>query len=89
MRYEDIKVGQVLNAKTYNQLATAKWHRDWDKAKEEGRNWACMPQLAFYGFYSPRTGEHRTTGFVRKTERGGHWFKTKKEAVNYREKSYL
>ena len=89
MRYEDIKTGQVLNAKTYNQSATDKWRRDWDKAKEEGRNWACMPQLAFYGFYSPRTGEHRTTGFVRKTERGGHWFKTKKEAVNYREKSYL
>ena len=89
MRYEDIKTGQVLTAKTYNQLATDKWRRDWDKAKEEGRNWACMPQLAFYGFYNPRTGEHRTTGFVRKTERGGHWFKTKKEAVNYREKSYL
>ena len=39
MRYEDIKTGQVLNAKTYNQLATDKWRRDWDKAKEEGRNW--------------------------------------------------
>lgn len=88
MRYEDIKTGQVLNAKTYNQLATDKWRRDWDKAAAEQR-WSTMPQLAFYGFYSPRTGNHRNTGFVRRTERGSHWFKTKTEAVNYREKSYL
>lgn len=88
MQYEDIKVGQVLSAKVYNELATAKWKRDWDKAAAEQR-WSTMPQLAFYGFYNQRTGDHRTTGFVRRTERGSHWFKTKKEAVEYREKSYL
>lgn len=77
MIYEDIKVGQIINAKRYNELATAKWHRDWDKAKASGRDWGQMPQLAFYGFYSPRTGEHRKDGFVCRTSHGSHWFKTK------------
>ena len=89
MKYEDIKVGEILTAKKYNQLATDKWHRDWDKAKTEGRHWGCMPQLAFYGFYSPRTGEHRNNGFVRKTERGAQWFKTKTLAKEFIERNLV
>ena len=80
MQYEDIKVGQILPAKKYNDLAVAKWHRDCDKARQEGRHWN-MPQLAFYGFYSPRTGDHRKTGYVRRTPHGSHWFKTKVAAI--------
>lgn len=87
MNYEDIKTGQVLNARKYNELATAKWHRDWDKAKAEGRNWGMMPQLAFYGFYN-KSGNHRTDGFVRRTTSGSHWFKTKQAALAHTEKSY-
>jgi len=88
MLYEDIKVGQVIGAERYNELSLAKWHRDWDKAKAEGRNWSMMPQLAFYGFYSPKTGEFRKNGFVRRTTNGSAWFKTKKEALEYKEKVY-
>ena len=88
MIYEDLKVGQVINAKRYNELSHAKWHRDYDKARDEGRDWGQMPQLAFYGFNSPKTGEPRKTGFVRKITSGAHWFKTKKEAIEYKEKVY-
>ena len=88
MIYEDIKLGQVVNVKLYNQLSHAKWQRDWDKAKSEGRDWGCMPQLAFYGFYHPKTGELRETGFVRKLRTGSHWFKLKRDALAYVEKVY-
>jgi hypothetical protein len=88
MIYEDIKVGQVLNVVEYNKLSHAKWHRDYDKARLQGRDWGCMPQVAFYGFYHPKTGELRKTGFVRKTERGSHWFKLKRDALAYVEKVY-
>lgn len=88
MNYEDIKVGQVMSAKRYNELSESKWHRDWDKAKSEGRDWSMMPQRAFYGFFSPKTGEVRNNGFVRKTRSGAHWFKTKTKALEYVEKVY-
>jgi len=88
MQNEDIKTGQIFTAMKYNAISHAKWHRDWDKAKSEGRDWGQMPQLAFYGFYSPKTGELRKVGYVRKTENGAHWFKTKKEAFDYIEKIY-
>ena len=92
MKYEDIKEGQVLSAKKYNELSLAKWHKDYEKASAEAHKmnyWGNMPQLAFYGFYSPRTGEFRKTGFVRKLKNGSHWFKTKKEALEYKERVYL
>ena len=88
MQYEDIKTGQVIPAKLYNELSHAKWHRDYDKARAEGRDWGQMPQLAFYGFYSPRTGELRKSGYVRKMRSGSHWFKRKRDAIAYVEKVY-
>lgn len=87
MIYEDLKIGQIIPAKEYNSLALAKYSRDCDKYRESGKN-SGMPQIAFYGFYSPRTQDHRKSGFVLKVERGSRWFKTKKEAVSYVEKAY-
>lgn len=88
MDYQDLKTGDILPAKKYNDLAVAKWHKDWDKAKAEGRHWGQMPQLAFYGFYRPNSGEHRTTGYVKKMPNGSHWFKTKREAMVYDDKKW-
>lgn len=41
---------QVVSAKKYIQLQTAKWEKDYNKAREEGRHYTMMPQLAFYLF---------------------------------------
>lgn len=82
MKYEDLKTGQIIPAKEYNKLAIEKYHRDCEAYRQSGRN-SGMPQIAFYGFYSPRTNDHRQTGYVYKTKHGSHWFKTKRAAVNY------
>ena len=70
MDYQDLKTGDILPAKKYNDLAVAKWHKDWDKAKAEGRHWGQMPQLAFYGFYRP---QQRRTPHNRLCEKNAKW----------------
>lgn len=67
---------QVLSVKKYNDQQTLKWNRDWDKAKAEGRNWGCMPQLAFYLF-------NKTYGYVAFDEKTALWDKTKKGVIEY------
>lgn len=83
MRYEDLKTGQIIPAKEYNALSLSKYSRDCEAYRQSGRN-SGMPQIAFYGFYSPRTQDHRKSGFVLKTANGSRWFKTKQEAVDHR-----
>jgi len=89
MIYEDMKPGHIVTAKQYNEMAYAKFKRDFDKAVSQGRLPTEMPQVAFYGFYKPHTGEPQNTGFVCKTERGSHWFKLKREAIAFKVKNNL
>ena len=67
---------QVLQAKKYNAEQTAKWNRDWDKAKLEGRSWNCMPQLAFY-LSSKQYGYWAMSA----DGKSSYWGKTKKVAI--------
>jgi hypothetical protein len=73
---------EVLSIKKYNQRQTEKWERDYEKAKAEGRNWGCMPQLAFYIF-------NKNYGYVAFGERTALWKKTKKEVIECWEKEVL
>jgi hypothetical protein len=66
----------TLPIKEYNAKQTSKWHEHWDKAKEEGRNWGCMLQLAFYIF-------EKNYGYVAFDEKCACWAKTKHEAIDY------
>lgn len=76
------KTMEVLSIKKYNQRQTEKWQRDYDKAVAEGRNWGCMPQLAFYIF-------NKNYGYVAFGERTALWKKTKKEVIECWEKEVL
>ena len=73
---------EVLSIKKYNQRQTEKWERDYEKAKAEGRNWGCMPQLAFYIF-------NKNYGYVAFGERTALWKKTKKGVIECWEKEVL
>jgi hypothetical protein len=65
---------KVLSIKKYNDQQTQKWKRNWDKAKEEGRDWGCMPQLAFYIF-------NKNYGYVAFDEKVALWSKSKKSVI--------
>ena len=82
MFQQKTQVMQVLSIKKYNELQTQKWHKDYDKAKEEGRNWGCMPQLAFYIF-------NRNYGYVAFDNKTALWDKTKKGVIEYWEREQI
>lgn len=67
---------KTLPIKEYNARQTSKWQEHWNKAKEEGRDWGCMPQLAFYVF-------NKNYGYIAFDEKCACWNKTKKGAVEY------
>jgi len=73
---------QVLSIKKYNEQQTQKWHRDYDKAVAEGRNWGCMPQLAFYIF-------NKNYGYVAFDNKTALWDKTKKGVIEYWEQEQI
>jgi len=65
---------QTLSAKKYNDYMTAKWNRDWNQAKCEGRDWSCMPQLAFYI-------SEKKSGYWSFNDKTAYWAKTKQESI--------
>lgn len=67
---------RVLSEKKYNELQTQKWSKDCDKARDEGRHWSMMPQLAFY-LFNPQ----RRYGYVAYDGRTALWDKTKKGVI--------
>ena len=73
---------QVLSIKKYNEQQTQKWQRDYEKAVAEGRNWGCMPQLAFYIF-------NKNYGYVAFGEKTALWDKTKKGVIEYWEQEQI
>ena len=76
------KTMEVLSIKKYNQRQTEKWQRDYDKAVAEGRNWGCMPQLAFYIF-------NKNYGYVAFDNKTALWDKTKKAVIEYWEQEQI
>jgi hypothetical protein len=65
----------VLPVSVYNSYKQAQWREDWDKAPYDNK-----PQLAFYLFFSQRTGEPLKTGYVAWNGNRSVVGKTKKEA---------
>lgn len=69
---------KVLSKKKYDEMQTAKWQQDCEKAKTEGRDWSMMPQLAFYLFPT-----NRKYGYVAFNGNKALWNKTKKGVIEY------
>ena len=69
---------QVVSAKKYIELQTAKWEKDYNKAIEEGRHHTMMPQLAFY-LFNPQ----RRYGYVAFNDNKALWDKTKKGVITF------
>lgn len=69
---------QVLSAKKYIEHQTKKWEQDCEKARQEGRDWGMMPQLAFY-LFNPQ----RRYGYVAFDGKKALWDKTKKGVIAF------
>jgi len=69
---------EVLSAKKYIKKQTAKWESDYEKARQEGRDWSMMPQLAFY-LFNPQ----RNYGYVAFSNNRALWDKTKKGVIEF------
>jgi hypothetical protein len=67
---------QVLHVKKYNELQTAKWQKDCQQARAEGRHYSMMPQLAFYVF-------NKNYGYVAFDGKKALWDKTKKGVMTF------
>ena len=66
----------VLRVDLYNQQQTRKWKEHCEKARQENRDWSCMPQLAMYLFNHKR-------GYVAFDDNKALWAKTKKEVIKW------
>lgn len=79
---------KVLTALEYNAEEMRAYVKRWEEWEKEGgynsNNYP--PQQAFFGFYTIQ-GNFKNYGYVLRTERGAHWYKTKREAIiNYNKK---
>jgi len=72
-------MGQILPVSEYNRRDMNKWHEDVEKWKGNNSN-QIIPQVAFRGFRSQKTGELKKHGFVARVGADHFRFaKTKKE----------
>lgn len=81
---EILFTGEIMPVKEYNTYIMQKYKKAFAKNAEENPMHlnAIVPGL--FAYFTDE-GEERQTGYVLKTERGSHWFQTKKEAVEYRD----
>lgn len=72
---------KIITCKQYNQEDMQKWHERVEIWKKENNN-NIIPQIAFVGFRNKYTGEMKNYGYVRQTDNGARWFRSKQEALN-------